>query len=161
MVLKPASSAGSPSGVEVAWALMWSISGRFHAGLVQRAASGADAALPAGCGQGDVAGVGGRAVADDLGEDARAAPAGVLELLQDEDAGALGDDEAVTTLVERPARAFGIVVARRQGAHRREGADERLVHGRLGTAGEHHVGVAADDRLGGLADARGRPWHRR
>ena len=47
----------------------------------------------------------GRAVADDLGVDRRAAPLRVLELLEDEHAGALADDEAVAILVERAAGA--------------------------------------------------------
>ena len=152
IVRKPVSSAGSPSGVDVAWALMWSMSVGSMSGLGQGAPRGADAALPARRGQRDVHRVGGRAVAAQLGEDADAALARVVELLQHEHRGALGDHEAVTTLVERPARAFGIVVAPRQRAHRVESSDQRLVDGCLGAAGEHHVGVVADDHLGGLAD---------
>ena len=50
--------------------------------------------------------VGRHAVADQLGVDARAARLRVLELLEDQDAGALADDEAVAILVERPAGAL-------------------------------------------------------
>jgi hypothetical protein len=52
--------------------------------------------------------------ADDLGEDARAAGAGVLELLQHERRGALADDEPVARDVERARRRSRIVVARRR-----------------------------------------------
>ena len=107
-------------------------------------------------------GVGRGAVADDLGERLRAARSSVLERLQDEHARTLADDEAVAPFVERPRGALRIVVAGGEGAHRREAAHQRLVAGSLGPAGEHHVGVAAPDRLPGLADgvaARGAGGH--
>ena len=73
-------------------------------------------------------------------------------LLEHEHGGALGDDEAVTAAVEGPAGAGRVVVARRERAHGREATDEALDDGRLGAAGQHHLGVAAEDRLGRLAD---------
>ena len=73
--------------------------------LGQCHAGGADSARAARRRQRDVVRVGGRAVADQLGQDLDAAPAGVAELFEHEHAGALGDDEAVAALVERPARA--------------------------------------------------------
>ena len=110
------------------------------------------APAPPGAGQGDVRGVGGGAVADDLGERLRAAGPGMLERLQHDHAGALADDEAVTAAVERARGTFGLVVARGEGPHRREAAHQRLVPGGFRAAGEHHVRVAAADRLPGLAD---------
>ena len=92
------SSALSPSGVEVAWALTWSMSSRRQAGLVERAAGRPDGADPARRGQRDVRGVGRRAVADELGQDRRAARLGVLERLEDDDARALADDEPVAAV---------------------------------------------------------------
>ena len=89
---------------------------------------------------------------------------GVLELLQHQDAGAFAEDEAVAALVERSRGALGVVVAGGERAHRGESADERFVDAGLGAAGDHHVGVAAPDRLGCLADgvAAGRAGrHRR
>ena len=59
------------------------------------------APMPARRRQRDVRRVGGRAVADQLGQDRRAARLGVLELLEDDDAGALADDEPVAPGVER------------------------------------------------------------
>ncbi len=71
--------------------------------------------------------------------------------------GAFADDEAVAILVEGPAGARRIVVSRRERAHGREAADTKWRDGRLGPAGDHHVGVAALDDLGRLADGvRGR-----
>ena len=48
--------------------------------------------------RGDVIGVAGQAVADDLGVDLGAARLGVFELFQHDDAGALAHDEAVAVL---------------------------------------------------------------
>ena len=75
---------------------------RREAGLLERASGGPDRADPARRRERDVRRVGGRAVADDLGERLRAASLGVLERLEDEHAGTLADDEAVARLVERP-----------------------------------------------------------
>ena len=61
------------------------------------------APAPPGAGQRDVRGVGRGAVADDLGERLRAARAGVVERLQDDDAGALADHEAVAAAGRRAA----------------------------------------------------------
>ena len=61
-------------------------------------------------------GVGGEAVAGQLGEDVRAALLGVLEFLDDDDAGAFAHDEAVAVLVEGPRGAFRLVVAGAQRA---------------------------------------------
>ena len=68
---------------------------------------------------GDVVGVGRAAGAEQLGVDRRAALAGVLELFEDEDAGPFAEDEAVAVLVERPAGARRVVVARATGPGRR------------------------------------------
>ena len=83
----------------------------------------------------------------------RAALLGVLELLEDEHAGALAHDEAVAIDVERPRLAFSrLLVARRQRAHRVEAADAERRDRRLGAAGDHRVGVAALDEPHRLAD---------
>src|ERR1044071_9941837 len=89
----------------------------------------------------------------------RRAPApGVLELLEDEHAGPLADDEAVAILVEGTAGARRLVVARGQRPQLAEAADAHRTDGRLAAAGNHRVGVAALDDLVGVADGvrRGR-----
>ena len=110
---------------------------------------------------GQAEGVGRRAVAGDLAVDGGSPGLGVLQLLQDEHAAALAEDEAVAVAVERPARPRGVVVA---GRHRRQedepGEAERVDHA-VGAAGEHHVGVAAADQLGRLADRLGAGGARR
>ena len=95
-------SARSLSGVEVPWALMWPMSRRRDAGVGQGQLHAGGGAVAPGGGGGDVVGVGRRARAEDLGVDAGPAPAGVVEVLEDERAAALGDDEAVAADVEGP-----------------------------------------------------------
>ena len=88
----------------------------------------------------------------------------MLQRLEDDDATALADHEPVAALVERAGRALGVIVASRQGAHGGEPADHRLVDAGLGPSRDHHVRVAATDRLRGLADrvaAGGTRRHRR
>src|SRR3954468_21093190 len=80
----------------------------------------------------------------------------MLELFEDDDAGAFTDDEPVAFLVERTARAAGIVVARRKRAHRAESADTHRGDCRFGTAGNHGDRVAPADDLERLADRMSR-----
>ena len=73
-------SATSPTGVEVAWALMWTTSDGVSAGVLERHARMARAApAPTGSGCGDVVGVGGDAGAGDLARRSGAAGPRVLE----------------------------------------------------------------------------------
>ena len=55
-------------------------------------------------------------------------------------------------LVERPAGARRLVVARRQRAHDGEAADAERRHRRLGAAGDHRVLLAVADQAERLAD---------
>ena len=101
----------------------------------------------------DVVRVAGHAVAADLGVDLRATGAGVLEFLENHDAGALTHDEAVAVLVPRPRGARWLVVE--LGRKRAAGAETRdaeRVDRRLGTARDHDVGVAERDQPGRVAD---------
>ena len=98
-------------------------------------------------------GVAAHAVADDLGQDRRAAGLGELVLLEDQDAGAFADDESVAVLVPRAAGALGLVIARGQRAHGGESADAHRRDGGFGAAADHDIGVAALDHLEGIADA--------
>ena len=100
-------------------------------------------------------GVRGHAVADELGVDIGAAPGREFQFLEDDDARALTHDEAVAILVEGAARARGLVVAGRQGAHGGKATDAHRRDGGLGTAGNHHVGVVALDDFEGVADRMG------
>ena len=99
------SSALSPSGVDVAWALTWSISDGAMPAFSSARRAARTAPIPPGAGQRDVRRVGGGAVADELGEDRHAARLRVLERLEDDDARALADDEPVAAVVERPGGA--------------------------------------------------------
>ena len=122
------------------------------AGVAQRRAHDAVGAIAVLGGLRDVVGVAGHAVADDLGEDARAAALGVLERFHDQDAGAFADDEAVALGVKRAAGALRLVVARGERLHGGKSAD---AHGRdrgFRAAADHHFGVAALDEAEGIAD---------
>ena len=94
----------SLKGVDVPWALMYCTSSGRTPADSQGHRHHAHRAVAVLGRRRDVERVGGRAVADDLGVDAGAAPARLLEFLEDEDAGSLADDEAVPVLVERAAR---------------------------------------------------------
>src|SRR5919108_343313 len=81
------------------------------AGLLDRPPHRADVAGALWVRRRVVVHVRGRAVPGHLGKRARAALAGELVVLEDEDHAALAHDEAVALQVERPARALGLVVA--------------------------------------------------
>src|SRR3984893_9942352 len=68
----------------------------------------------------DVAGVGRRAVADDLGDDRSTPPPRRLELLEDQDSGPFPHDKAVALHVEGTAGPAGFDVAGRDGTRRAE-----------------------------------------
>ena len=85
--------------------------GRRKPGALERGSHAAEGAVAVLGRRGDVIGVAGQAVADDLGIDFRAARLGVLQLFEDDDAGALAHDEAVAVAVIGPRRLFRRVVA--------------------------------------------------
>ncbi len=105
---------------------------------------------------GDVVGVAAHPVADHLGQDGRAAALGHLQRLQDQDAGALADDEAVALGVERAAGALRLVVAGGQRPHGGEAAHAHRGDGGFGAAADHDVGVAPGDDLEAVAHRMGR-----
>ena len=95
-------------------------------GALHRRRHAAEAAIAVRRGRGDVIGVAGQAVADDLGIDLRAARLGVLIFLEHHDAGALAHHEAVAVLVVGP-RGLGrrFVEAGRQRARGAEAGHRR------------------------------------
>ena len=103
--------------------------------------------------RGDVIGVAGQAVADDLGVDFRAARLGMLIFLEHDDARALAHDEAFAVLVVGPAGLLGPVV---EGGVERarlgKAGDAERVDRALRAAGEHDVGIAVLDHPRGVAD---------
>ena len=81
----------------------------FQAGVRDGLAEGARALDALGVGGGQVVGIAGGAVARGEGVDARPPGYGAVVVLEDEDARALADEEAVPVLVEG-ARGFGRIV---------------------------------------------------
>lgn len=102
----------------------------------------------------DVDGVAGHAVAHELGVDGGAAGLGVVQLLEDEAAGALAHDEAGAGAVKGPGRE-GRVGDGAQGLCAREAGNGERVHGGLCGAGEHDVGHAGPDVHGCVSDGVG------
>ena len=103
--------------------------------------------------RGDVVGVAGQAVADDLGIDLGAARLGVLQLFENDDAGALAHDEAVAVAVIGPRGFLGRVVA--VGGKRPAGGEagkRKPADRRFRAAGHHDVGIAEDDQPRRVAD---------
>ena len=92
------------------------------------------------------------AVAGDLGVDLRAALLRSLERLEDEDAGALAAEEAVTSLVEGAACLLRLFVAARERVHRLEAADADRRDRRFGAAGDHHLSATATNPFERLAE---------
>jgi exodeoxyribonuclease-3 len=80
------------------------------------------------------------------------AGAGVLKLLENEDAGAFAHHESVAVLVEGTARAGRVVIALAKRLHGAESGEAESGNGCFGAAGDHHVGVAALDHPEGFAD---------
>ena len=113
-------SAASFSDVEVPWALMWTMSRGPRPASTRAISMQATAPGTPGRRGGDVVGVGGAGRPEDLAVDVGAAGLGHLELLEQQDGGAFGQDEAVTVGVERSAEA-----ARRERGHVPEAGHRR------------------------------------
>src|SRR5208283_5628399 len=92
------------------------------------------------------------AIANDFGEDGRTAAAGVLQFLQDQNAGALAHDEAIAIFVPGTAGASRIVVARGKRAHGGESADAHGSDGSFRATGNHDIGILVLDDAKGIAD---------
>lgn len=101
---------------------------------------------------GHVVGVGAGRVPGDLGVDVRAAPAGAVQLLQDEDGGALAQYESVARRVEGAGGVGRVVVARRGGLDGVEAGQGDRGDRRVRRTGDHDVGRALADQFGGVAD---------
>src|SRR6266536_4776474 len=97
-------------------------------------------------------GVARKAVASDLGHDARAACQGELQILQHYHRATLREDEAVASSVERARGAGGVIVAGRDRARADERGDPDRRDWRLTAARDDRLRPAAPDRLHRLAD---------
>ena len=140
----------------VPWALTYCTSLGIELGVLQGELHGLGGADALRVRRGDVVRVGRAAAAEHLGVDAGAALLGVFEFFEDDDAGALAEDEAVAVLVERPAGALsGSSLRMRQGAAAMKPPRPIGGDGRLGAAGDHDVGVVPLNGVQGVADGVG------
>ncbi len=103
----------------------------------------------------DVVAVRGQTLAQHLAVDPGTARGGVLGGLQDDDARALAQYEAVTGLVVRAGGLLGVLVVLGHRHHVGERGDRQRVDRRLGAARDDHVGAAGTDHLDGVADGLG------
>ena len=92
------------------------------------------------------------AVAEHLGVDARTTSGCAVELLEHHHARSFAHDEPGARRIERTGGEGRILLLRDEPAHRAEAGQDHRVHAGLRAPDEHHVGVAAPDRLGALAD---------
>jgi hypothetical protein len=92
------------------------------------------------------------AITGQLGIDARPSAAGRVPRFEDEQAGALAEDEAVARGVEGAAGSLGRLVVRRQGTEQTEARQADRVDHRVEAPGEDIVGGAAPDQLHGDPD---------
>ena len=126
---------------------------RVDAGVVHcrhHAARGAAAVFER---RGDVVGIRAHAEADDFRIDLGTARLGVFVLFEHHHAGTLAQHEAVAVAVPGTRGGGRIVVARGQRTCRGETAQAQRRDGRLGAAGDHHVGIAVLDQARCRADA--------
>ena len=107
-------------------------------------------------GVGDPVGIGGGAVAEELAMDLCPAALGMLEFLEHHHRRSLAEDEAVTFIVERPARLRRVVVARRERGEEIEAGDAEGMDHAVGAPRQHHVGLATADKLDRFADCLAR-----
>src|SRR5690606_14784613 len=110
-------------------------------GVAQGLAHRACAASAARGRLGDVVGVAGGGITDELGEDVGTTLLGACESLQNDGARAFAADEAVARLVPRAARLRRLVVAAAEGEHGAEAADTNGRNRRFGAAGHHDLGA--------------------
>ena len=90
-------------------------------------------------------------VAGDFSVDLSASRFCMLELFENQNACAFTDNEAVSINVERTARVFGIVIARRQGSHCREPPNTHWSDRSFGAAAKHGIGITALNYLEAVA----------
>ena len=89
-----------------------------------------------------------------LRDGSRAPTQRVLQRLEHEDAGALAHDEPVASLIPRPRRRRGVVVALRQRLDRAEPAHPRRQHRGVGGPREHQVRLAVSNVIDRVEDAK-------
>ena len=87
--------------------------------------------------------VAGHAVADNLGDNFRAATLRKFERFEDQNARAFAHHEAIAFGVERTAGAFRFVIARGKRAHGGESADAHGGNGSFRATRDHHFRIAA------------------
>src|SRR5581483_4265426 len=119
--------------------------GRLEIGIAHRVLHDTKAALVLGRRLGDVVSVAAHAVADDLCHDPGAARFSVFEFFQNEDAGTLANDEAVTRRIPGATGFFRLAIADGKGAHGGKSSYAHGCDGCFAAARDHDIGIAMLD----------------
>jgi len=100
-------------------------------------------------------GVPAHSISNHLGIDTGPPFFGVFQAFQDQDTGALSDDESVTVPLERPGSLLRCVVSGGKGLHGVESGNRGRRYHRFHASGDHGIGAAALNDFKGLADSVG------
>src|SRR5690606_29638562 len=90
---------------------------------------------------------------DQFGVDGRTTRLGMLQLLEHQRTGTVGQHETVTPLVPWATRCRRVVIASGQGTGGSETTDPQTAGSHFRATGDHHVRLAVGDVAGGHADA--------
>ena len=120
--------------------------------ILKRGEHGAACPIAARAGQGDVVGVGGHAVSQNLAVNMRTARLRTLERLKHKSCGSFAHHKPITVCIERSRGAFRIVIASRHRTRRTEPRNSKFAHRRLGAPGNHEVGSAPPNDFGSVTD---------
>ena len=151
----------SLAGVDVPCALMYSMSAGVEAGVLHRAAHRALRAFALRRRRGEVVRVARRAVADDLGVDARAALLARARALRESRCRAPSPITKPSRVASNGRDAVcGRVVALGERLHVREAADRHRRDGRFRTAGDHRRRRRRTGWCGTRRRSRARSWRR-
>lgn len=123
-----------------------------YAGLFECALHGGDGSASFGVDVGDAVGVCAGAEPDDFGDDVGSTVLGVFKCFEDDHAAAFAEDEAITGEVEGAGCASGVIVAIGKGGETIEPGDAEGMDHAVSASGDHEVGVASSEDLGGFAD---------
>jgi hypothetical protein len=129
--------------------------GRFDRRVVQRRLHGTSRAFTVRRGRRDVVGVAAHTDPHYFGQDLRAAAPGVLQLLDEQQAGTLTQHETVPFQVERARSPLRFVVAARQRLEGAESGQRHRRHRRLRPTGDHGVRHSGLDQQTGVRDCVG------
>ncbi len=129
---------------------------RFQTGIIQSITHGPEAAIAVLCRGGDMMGIAGHSITCYFGIDGGPPGPGAFVFFQNDNAGPLTHDEAVSIPVIGPGSLFRCIVeARRHGAGGHKAGHTQTADRGFRPAGDHHVSITVFDHPGGISDGMG------